>query len=189
MGIRTAEGRNGTGANLRNYWVLGPEPFPEAHFATFPTEIPRRAILAGTSEKGCCPTCGAPWRRLVERSSVPMGTSGRLGTVIAGKGTATDQVRPGHDVRDGPTSVVVTLGWEPTCKCEPPFVREGLAPYPPAKPVPCVVLDPFAGSGTTVMVALRHDRRAIGFELNPDYVALARKRIQSDAPLWNTLVD
>jgi DNA modification methylase len=38
--------------NMRNWWLLGPEPFPEAHFATFPTEIPRRAILAG------CPVGG-----------------------------------------------------------------------------------------------------------------------------------
>ena len=58
---------NGT-ANLRNVWHLGPEPFPGAHFATFPTEIPRRAILAGTSAKGCCPECGAPWERQVERT-------------------------------------------------------------------------------------------------------------------------
>lgn len=36
------------GSNMRNYWVLGPEPYPEAHFATFPTEIPRRCILAGS---------------------------------------------------------------------------------------------------------------------------------------------
>jgi site-specific DNA-methyltransferase (cytosine-N4-specific) len=36
------------GSNMRNYWVLGPEPYPEAHFATFPREIPRRCILAGS---------------------------------------------------------------------------------------------------------------------------------------------
>lgn len=38
------------GANQRNYWLLGPESCPDAHFATFPTEIPRRAILAGSRE-------------------------------------------------------------------------------------------------------------------------------------------
>lgn len=37
------------GANLRNYWVLGPDPFPEAHFATFPREIPKRCILLGSN--------------------------------------------------------------------------------------------------------------------------------------------
>lgn len=38
--------------NWRDVWSLGPEPFKEAHFATFPTEIPRRAIVAG------CPITG-----------------------------------------------------------------------------------------------------------------------------------
>jgi DNA modification methylase len=34
--------------NQRNVWSLSPEPYSEAHFATFPTEIPKRAILAGS---------------------------------------------------------------------------------------------------------------------------------------------
>ena len=38
------------GRNMRNWWLLAPSPYPEAHFATFPPEVPRRAILAGTSE-------------------------------------------------------------------------------------------------------------------------------------------
>jgi len=37
-----------TTRNQRNVWHLGPEPYAEAHFATFPTEIPRRCILAGS---------------------------------------------------------------------------------------------------------------------------------------------
>ena len=36
------------GSNMRNYWILGPEPYPEAHFATFPREVPRRCIVAGS---------------------------------------------------------------------------------------------------------------------------------------------
>jgi DNA modification methylase len=58
---------NPAGANLRNVWSLGPEPTPFAHFATFPTEIPRRAILAGSSERGCC---AAPVKRLRLRSDL-----------------------------------------------------------------------------------------------------------------------
>jgi DNA modification methylase len=53
------------------------------------------------------------------------------------------------------------------------------------KSVPCLVLDAFCGSGTTGVVALRHGRRFIGIELKLDYVALARRRIASDAPLLN----
>lgn len=82
--------------NMRNVWLLGPEPFPGAHFAVFPTEVPRRCILAGS--------------------------------------------RPGD-----------------------------------------LVLDPFAGAGTTLMVAARLGRDAVGIELKPEYAQLALARIQRDA--------
>ena len=45
------------------------------------------------------------------------------------------------------------------------------------------VLDPFAGAGTTLLVADRLQRDAVGIELNADYCALIRKRLASDAPL------
>lgn len=48
-----------------------------------------------------------------------------------------------------------------------------------------VVLDPFAGSGTTGLVALRHNRNFIGCELNPEYAQMARDRIAGDQPLFN----
>jgi DNA modification methylase len=118
-------GYNPSGANLRNYWLLGPEPFSEAHFATFPSEIPRRCIRAGTSEKGCCEQCGAPRERISESK---------------------------------------TTDWQPTCSCD-------------AEVIPCTVLDPFLGSGTTAMVAQELDRRWVGIELNPEYVEIAERRI------------
>lgn len=73
----------------------------------------------------------------------------------------------------GMTTVYETVGWQPTCAC------------PAAEPVPCLILDPFAGAGTTLMVALRLGRRAVGIELKSEYVEMARKRIVADAPLWN----
>ena len=42
----------GNGRNMRNVWHLGPEPYPDAHFATFVTEIPHRAIMAGCPKGG-----------------------------------------------------------------------------------------------------------------------------------------
>ncbi|MFM9967254.1 MAG: DNA-methyltransferase [Burkholderiales bacterium] len=47
-------------------------------------------------------------------------------------------------------------------------------------PVGGVVLDPFMGSGTTAIAAARHGRRFIGFEINPDYIAIAQRRVASE---------
>ena len=77
--------------NARTVWTIATQPYPEAHFATFPRELPERCIKAG------CPQGG-------------------------------------------------------------------------------VVLDPFAGSGTTLAVARDLGRRSIGIELNPEYVRLIEKR-------------
>lgn len=75
-----------------------------------------------------------------------------------------------------------------------PFPGAHFATFPPKLIEPCIlagsatgdtVLDPFAGSGTTGMVALRHDRSFIGIELSPEYAAMARNRIYDDAPLLN----
>ena len=48
-----------------------------------------------------------------------------------------------------------------------------------------MVLDPFAGAGTTGLVALRLGRRFVGIELSPEYVEMAKRRIEGDAPLFN----
>ena len=67
-----------------------------------------------------------------------------------------------------------------------PFKGAHFAVMPEDLAVPCIlagseigdtVLDPFAGSGTTGVVALRHGRKFIGVELNPEYVKLAEERI------------
>ena len=82
---------NGT-RNARTVWQISTEPTPFAHFATMPTKLVRRCIVAG------CPVGG-------------------------------------------------------------------------------VVLDPFFGSGTTGLVARKEGRDYIGIELNPEYVALAERRL------------
>jgi site-specific DNA-methyltransferase (cytosine-N4-specific) len=67
-----------------------------------------------------------------------------------------------------------------------PFPEAHFAVMPEALVEPCVfagsapgdlVLDPFAGSGTVGVVAMRHGRRFVGLELNPEYVAMARRRV------------
>src|SRR5690606_38122878 len=56
--------------NKRSVWTIPTQPFPEAHFATFPEKLPELCILAGSSPKAC-PRCGAPWERVVEHERPP----------------------------------------------------------------------------------------------------------------------
>jgi DNA modification methylase len=147
--------------NKRDVWTIATQAFPEAHFATYPEKLVEPCILAGTSEKGCCPECGAPWRRVTERTKRfrerPNDLTKRTGE--DGTGNFCPNTVDGVDVR--------TVGWEPTCTC------------PAHEPTPCTVLDPFGGSGTTAAVACRLGRRAVICELNPEYVAIATRRIET----------
>ena len=68
-----------------------------------------------------------------------------------------------------------------------PYAEAHFATFPEAlveKPIMVgsaegdIVLDPFMGSGTVAKVALRAGRRFIGIELNPEYIALAEKRLE-----------
>lgn len=69
------------------------------------------------------------------------------------------------------------------------FSDAHFATFPPDLAARCIaagsapgglVLDPFGGAGTTALVAARMGRRAALIELNPDYAAMARLRIESD---------
>jgi DNA modification methylase len=64
-------------------------------------------------------------------------------------------------------AIATRLALQATCDCDAPSE-------------PGLVLDPFMGSGTTAITAERLGRDWLGIELNPDYVALAEKRIRDE---------
>ena len=151
--------------NKRSVWTVSVARYPAAHFATYPPALIEPCVLAGTSERGRCPQCGAPWLRLVKQGD-------QVGRRDNGEGDAF--LDAGMSSGRAGTRNRETIGWAPGCQC------------PPADPVPCLVLDPFCGAGTTGLVADRLGRDFIGIELNPEYIDLARARITEDAPLFAT---
>lgn len=148
--------------NLRTVWKIASQPYDGAHFAVFPPDLVEPCILAGTSARGVCTTCGAPWepvneKRSLERHELPHDHPEYRPHRYVGK----------HDEQNGGGQRyldVVTVDWIPGCECGTP-------------PEPCVVLDPFMGSGTTALVARTLGRRSIGVELNPEYARLTAARL------------
>jgi DNA modification methylase len=164
---------NNHGRNKRSVWEIATAPFAEAHFAVFPPALVEPCIKAGTSEKGCCAECGAPWVREIEKTRTFQSGSGRSGNMPVGKNGANLQGGgETRDVRRGPCVNSETLGWSPSCKCD-------------GAVVPCTVLDCFGGAGTTGLVADRLQRDAILIELNESYAEMAERRIAGDSPLFS----
>lgn len=253
-------------------------PYRGAHFATWPPRLAQRMIQAGTSEKGVCPACLTPWRRVLADGLTAH--DGTTATAYA-EGTTSNRLaklrQAARERGEEYSSERETVGWEPDCVCadttlEPgdldiintptgeragddPSLTTGRAgmnrprgenegtsamtrfqqrayarqlkdsphqeamraaagsafdhylrtdtaggrPIPPdllnewfakgwltpvnppsvtpLEPIPATVLDPFTGSGTTLMVARQLGRASLGFELNPKYVALAHDRL------------
>jgi len=169
--------------NRRSVWTITTRPYSGAHFATFPPDLVEPCIQAGTSEEGCCPACGTPWERVVDIES----PDGRRAAVIKGNKAYDEDGNPlmgdnmiDHGVRGswnsgGKTLKRTTTGWRPGCECG-------------GDPVPCTVLDPFGGAGTTGLVADQLGRNAILCELNPEYANLAENRIRQDSPMFSDVM-
>lgn len=165
--MNSVHGSTGSMKNKRSVWSVTTKPFKEAHFATFPQDLVEPCIKAGSSEKGCCKNCLAPYKRVVERTRIarnelpeddprfrPNTYSGAYGE-INGKG-------------DAGFSHTETKGWEKSCSCETEEV------------IPCTVLDVFFGAGTTGVVAQKLGRSYKGCELNPEYAKIATDRLASE---------
>jgi site-specific DNA-methyltransferase (adenine-specific) len=144
------------GAPPLDWWEVPTQPYKGSHYAAWPERLLERPVLAMAPER-VCTTCGAPSVRIVERvrSSVPRSDAYQEGRERAG----------GAFDRTG-TTTYTHVGWS---DCGHDTWRNGL------------VLDPFAGSGTTLAVATALGRDALGIDLDERNVALAAKRVH-DGP-------
>lgn len=159
-----------TSANLRDVWTISHEPLTHKHYASYPSELVYRCLKAGTSARGYCPTCSAPWARVVEteRNFPSAGRNGHPGRY----GDTDSMSAKGFGLPSLQTESR-TLGWRQTCPCPPHEPRAGR------------VLDCFSGSGRTGLEALRLGLDYTGVDLNPEYVDLSRRLLRDESPLFS----
>lgn len=157
--------RNPRTRNPRSVWRISAEPTKLKHFASYPSELVRRCVQAGTSDGGCCPECGMPWAPVVETEQLKRERpNDRTTTHEQGGGVNSC----GNTVAGVATNII---GYRPTCECG-------------ADNSPCRVLDPFAGIGTTIQTARWMKREATGIELNPEYAKIAKELIYKPPRWW-----
>lgn len=155
--------------NRRSVWTISNCRFAGAHFAVFPEKLVEPCILAATSEKGCCEMCNAPVKRIIrpteEYQKILEENLGKNHNKDRAEDLVTGRYGTGLQRNHNICAAYETLGWEKSCQC----ALGGI--------IPCTVLDPFAGAGTTCLVALKLGRRFIGIELKEEYATMARARI------------
>ncbi|AAM88756.1 DNA methyltransferase [Natrialba phage PhiCh1] len=206
------------GKNPGDIFEINAAQFSDAHFAVFPEELCKDPIKSSCPEKVCA-ECGTPheqlteeidpWnvespdreqlRRAIEVYKASDLTEDHLEAVraygFADAAAGKNQNRSGlndervqqlaseaKDVLEGyfrefTTTYERHIGWEAACDCETDETNPG------------IVLDPFAGAGTTCLVAKRFGRRFIGVDLNPEFVAMAQQRIGLDVDDPDLLLD
>jgi DNA modification methylase len=195
------------GKNPGDVFEIAVKAFPEAHFAVYPPELCERPIKSSCPPTVCAECGTPYERKTEEvllwerrRDTVDRSQAQRAlekfeqsdltvkhlkacratGVKDTGQGQAVQngcneestaelaaeakQVLGGY-VREFYGPARRDDGWGQDCGCETDETEPG------------IVLDPFAGAGTTCMVAKDLGRRFVGIDLNPEYVAIAQKRV------------
>ena len=146
---------NPLGKNPGDILELTTTPFKGAHFAVFPPKLPEFCIKAGSPEE-VCSACGKP--KVGVTKTIAHRPEGGKRDIGGRKDGYTTRLPP------NPYSIKEFEGYKPTCTCNASFE-------------PGVVLDPFAGSGTTMQVARQLGRNAIGIEISQEYAQIIKKRL------------
>lgn len=157
-----------SGRNKRTVWNINTKPCKEAHFAVFPPDLVKIPIQAGCPEF-ICSKCGKAREKIIKRNPINI----RKHELHKGKG---------RDAADGKNPDLMVSGFARTgvqfeyeyeqvgytdCGCGAEFIHG-------------VVLDPFAGTGTTCRVARSLKRDWMGFDVSEEYIKIAEKLINEE---------
>ena len=149
---------NPAGAPPLDYWVIPTAPYSGSHYAVYPPALCERPIKSMVPAK-VCTVCGAPSERITSEPEY-VGRGGKEATTLHMRdgNRRAEGVNQWDDESTGDRTahrVTTTIGWT-ECECHDDGTkwRNG------------VVLDPFAGSGTTLMVANELERDAVGFDID-----------------------
>jgi len=149
---------NPAGAPPLDWWKITTRGYKGSHYAVYPPELCERPIKAMCPER-VCTVCGEPSRRIVNKIRRPSSPGCRLDSPSV---LAKQAVTGGGPMWLRADTTYETLGWS---DCGHNQWRPG------------VVLDPFAGTGTTLLVAHNNNRDSIGIDLDIRNAALASQRL------------
>ncbi|MCE7740455.1 MAG: site-specific DNA-methyltransferase, partial [Candidatus Heimdallarchaeota archaeon] len=141
--------------NPSDVWKLSRANFEGAHFAVFPEKLIEPFVKSSCPER-ICSKCGKASKKqfvkVVDKSGSNRGEYSKHQKSI---------LKPPNDWKP---SLFKESGWT-DCGCAAGWEKG-------------IVLDPFLGSGTTAVTALKQNKNFVGIELNPEYIELAKKRIK-----------
>ncbi|MCZ6582669.1 MAG: DNA methyltransferase, partial [Thaumarchaeota archaeon] len=147
-----------SGKNPGDVFFINPKPFTEAHFATFPIELPEYILKCACPQQVCskCDMPRYPISKPTEQYSKLLDKSWNDHKSTLQEGHKKDCVSA--------TAEYKTIGYT-KCDCNEKFI-------------PGICLDPFMGAGTTAVAAEQAGLRWCGIELKEEYSKIAKERLE-----------
>jgi DNA modification methylase len=144
------------GSNPGDFWDITTKPHKFAHFACYPETLCEIPIKSGCPEF-VCNKCGKPKEKIFERPPRPF---------------------IHRNKKDGDGDLAIGGKYQEWLDENPPVLKEVISCSCNEGFSGGIVLDPFFGSGTTGLVALKQNKNFIGIELNKEYIKIAEERIK-----------